>query len=302
MEKHDSVRSCFCFFLCVFLVGWSRWFVFFCGCFCVGCGVFFYVCLVIYLFMRVLVDSRESGVRCGVALHGFSLEGCVCSVELLDVGDYLVDGVVVWEYKTVSDFLGSLFDESLFNEVFNQSERYPFSFLIVEGDFRSFLHKQFFRLSVNRKQYYHNNVNEYVNTQMKIINGAIRRCRTVCNVINLRTQAECLNEILEQSRKCLDFKGYGGVVRPNKEYNVNPCKAPLMELKGVGDKISDKIIDEFGLGCLNDLSNISYDDLLSVSGVNESVCDNFWLKVYGYVPEKEDKENEREEGKGEEHE
>lgn len=251
---------------------------------------------------KVVCDSLESVDRLGVAVKGFGLEGCECSVERLNVGDYLFGDLVVWEYKTVPDFVSSLFDESLFNEVFNQSERFPFSFLIIEGDFRSFLGKQFYRLSGSKKQYYHNNVNEYVNTQMRIINGAIRRCRTVCNVINLRTQAECLNEILEQSRKCLDFKGYGGVVRPSKEYNVNPCKAPLMELKGVGDKISDRIIDEFGLGCLNDLSNISYDDLLSVSGVNESVCDNFWLKVYGYVPEKDDMENEKEEGKGEEHE
>lgn len=231
--------------------------------------------------MRVLVDGRESGVRCGVALRGFSLEGCDCSIVSLDVGDYLVDDLVVWEYKTVSDFVSSLYNESLFNEVFNQSERYPFSFLIVEGDFRSFLRKQFYRLSSGKKQYYHNNVNEYVNSQMRIINGAIRRCRTVCNVINLRTQAECLNEILEQSRKCLDFKGYGGVVRPSKEYNVNPCKAPLMELKGVGDKISDNIINEFGLKCLNDLLSIGYDELLNIKGMNEDKCNSFWKKVYG---------------------
>ena len=255
--------------------------MFFCGCFCVGCGVFFYVCLVIYLFMRVLVDSRESGVRCGVALHGFGLEGCECGVELLDVGDYLVDGVVVWEYKTVSDFLGSLFDESLFNEVFNQSERYPFSFLIIEGDFRSFLRKQFYRLSVNRKQYYHNNVNEYVNVQMRIISGAIRRCRTVCNVINLRTQAECLNEILEQSRKCLDFKGYGGVVRPSRDYNVNPCKSPLMSIKGVGEKLSDRIIGDLGLVCLSDLVGVGFDELCGVKGVNVRIANGFWLMVHG---------------------
>ena len=241
--------------------------------------------------MLVRVDNRECGGRVKVAVRGFGLEGCDVSVELLEFGDYLVDDLVVWEYKTVPDFLGSLFDESLFNEVFNQSMTYPFSFLMIEGDFKQYLYKSYWRSGEVRLRYH--SVKDYVNSQLKLVDGAVRRCRTVCNVINLGTQAECLNEILEQSRKCVGFKAYGGVVRPSKEYNINPCKSSLMELRGVGDKISDRIIDKFGLGCLNDLSNISYDDLLSVSGVNESMCDDFWLKVYGCVPEKDDKVDER---------
>lgn len=235
---------------------------------------------------KVVCDSLESVDRLGVAVKGFGLEGCECSVERLNVGDYLFGDLVVWEYKTVPDFVSSLFDESLFNEVFNQSQEYPFSFLIIEGDFRSFLYKQYFRSGKSRTGKY-NSVNEYVNFQLKMINGAIRRCRTVCNVIICKTQAECLNEMLEQSRKCLNFKGYGGVVRPNNDYNINPCKAPLMEIKGVGDKISEKIISYFGLTCLCDLTSICYDELLSVSGVTEDIANDFWLRVYGeeYVKE-----------------
>ena len=82
--------------------------------------------------------------------------------------------------------------------------------------------------------------------------------------------------------KCVNFKGYGGVVRPSKDYHINPCKSPLMEIKGVGDKLSDRIIDEFGLKCLNDLSSICYDELLNVKGVNEQIANVFWEKVYGY--------------------
>lgn len=261
---------------------WSRLFFsfFFVGVFVVVV-LFFYCCFVIIVFMRVVVDVREDSDRVSVAERGFSLEGCSVEVEALEFGDYCFDGVVVWEYKTVADFLSSLFDESLFNEVFNQSSRFCFSFLVVEGDFRSFLRKQFYRLSRDRKQYYHNNVNEYVNTQMKNVAGAIRRCRTVCNVINLKTQAECLNEMLEQSRKCLNFKAYGGVVRPSKDYHMNPCKAPLMSIARVGDVLSDRIIDEFDLECLDDFHRVSYDDLLNVKGVTESICDGFWMLMYG---------------------
>lgn len=231
--------------------------------------------------MKVFVDNREDSGRVDVAVRGFGLEGCDCGVGVLDVGDYLVDDLVVWEYKTVPDFINSMWDGSLFNEVFNQSERYPFSFLIIEGDFRSFLYKQYYRSGKSRQGRYHS-VKDYVNSQLKMVDGAIRRLRTVCNVVQCDSQGECLNEIYEQSLKCVNFKGYGGVVRPSKDYHINPCKSPLMEIKGVGDKLSDRIIDEFGLKCLNDLSSICYDELLNVKGVNEQIANVFWEKVYGY--------------------
>ena len=230
--------------------------------------------------MRVVIDNRECESRVDVARNGFELEGCECSVGSLDVGDYVVDDLVVWEYKTVSDFVSSLYNESLFNEVFNQSQVYPFSFLIIEGDFNSFFYNTYFRKGKHRKDRF-GTVKEYMDYQKNIVRGAIRRCRTVCNVLQFKTQAECLNEIMEQSLKCLSFKGYGGVVRPSMDYNVNPCKAPLMEIKGVGDKISDNIIEEFGLKCLNDLLKISYDELLSVKSMDENKCNIFWEKVYG---------------------
>ena len=113
--------------------------------------------------MLVVVDSRESGVRRGVAVRGFLLEGCECRVAGLEFGDYLFDGVVVWEYKTVADFVSSLFDESLFNEVFNQSEHYPFSFVIVEGSFRDYFYKAYWRSGKAGRNYC--SVKDYVNTQ-----------------------------------------------------------------------------------------------------------------------------------------
>ena len=228
----------------------------------------------------LLVDSRE-GVRGETAVDGFLLEGYNSKIVTLDVGDYLVDDLVVWEYKTVPDFLNSLYDESLFNEVFNQSMIYPFSFTIIQGSFNNYFYKNFFKLNKNTKLKYNNNVKEYINKQIAIVDGAIRRLRTVSNVIIKESEAECLYEILLQSLKCLDFKGYGGVVRPSHDYQLNPCKSVLMEVKGVGDKLSDRIIEEFGLTCLDDLTRVSFDGLLSVKGINRKMANSYWQRYYG---------------------
>ena len=231
------------------------------------------------VFFFVVVDNREKNDRIAIACKGFELEDCDVKVSTLKYGDYLVDDLVVWEYKTVSDFMSSLYNESLFNEVFNQSEHYPFSFLVVQGDFNTYLYQSYFKNSKIKRRY--SSVKEYINTQKKIIDGAIRRLRTVCNVVQFKTEAECLNEILEQSKKCIEFKGYGGVVRPSKDYHINPCKSSLMEISKVGDKLSDRIIEEFGLECLDDMGRITFDGLLSVKGVNEDIANGFWVRMYG---------------------
>ena len=225
-----------------------------------------------------LVDFREGhrGVR---ACDGFRCEGFDSDVVPLEFGDYVVDDVVVFEYKTVPDFVGSLYNGSLFNEIFNQSEVFPFSFLVIEGDFSSYFYKVYF--SSGKSHLNNGGVKKYIDSQMEMVRGAIRRCRTVCNVFQYKTEAECLNEIFEQSLKCLDFKKYGGVVRPSKDLHINPCKSPLMDLANVGDAISDRIIDEFNLSCLSDLCSIGFDDLVSVKGVTEDIADAFWVRVYG---------------------
>ena len=235
---------------------------------------------ILFFMVCFKVDSREKQ-RGVIANNGFISEGYSSAIVSLEFGDYLVDGLVVWEYKTVADFVSSLYDESLFNEVFNQSKLYPFSFLIVEGDFNSYFYQSYFKRGKAR---FNGSVKSYINGQMRNVTGAIRRLRTVCNVLNFKTQAECLNEIMEQSLKCLDFKGYGGVVRPlDKGFglDVNPCKAPLMSVARVGDVVSDRIIDMFGLECLDDFSRVSFDGLCEVKGVNEDMANGIWKVIYG---------------------
>ena len=208
----------------------------------------------------VVVDVREKD-RGKSALSCFRGEGVDCRLRMLSFGDYLVDNRVVWEYKTVEDFIGSIFDESLFNEVFNQSVRYDFSFLIVVGDFGRGVKKLYYSNPSVRSRY--PSMTVYRNWVNKVYWGAVRRCRTVCNVVFVPTMKGAFYEILAQSEKCLDGKLYGGVVRKRKDLKtLSPMESFLTGIGGIGEVTARRIIDDFNVVCLEDLVKISFDDLV----------------------------------------
>ena len=56
--------------------------------------------------MNIIIDSREKGRRERASTY-YTNKGHKANVETLDVGDYLFDDRVVFEYKIMSDFMSS---------------------------------------------------------------------------------------------------------------------------------------------------------------------------------------------------
>lgn len=226
----------------------------------------------------VVVDVRERS-RVGSALEYFRGGGVECSARMLGVGDYLVNGCVVWEFKLVEDFIQSVFDESLFDECFNQSAQYEYSFLIVVGDFNAGVKRLYYSNPHVRNRF--KTMTRYRNWVGKVYDGAVRRCRTVCNVVFVPTVRGAFFEILAQSEKCLDGKVYGGTVRKKKSSRtVSPVVSFLTGIYGIGDTTAEKIITEFGVECLEDLLRITGDDLVG-KGIPRDKVKNFCKYVYG---------------------
>lgn len=79
---------------------------------------------------RVIVDHRETAG--GVARHLHEL-GAAVEPRQLDVGDFILSDRVAVERKTCADFIGSLVDGRLFDQL-KQLKAYPRPFLLLEGD------------------------------------------------------------------------------------------------------------------------------------------------------------------------
>jgi len=79
----------------------------------------------------ILVDDRER--PSGVAVELEKLSGAVVRIEHLAVGDYNVDGAVLIERKTATDFAHSLIDGRLFNQAKQMADSPLRTAYILEG-------------------------------------------------------------------------------------------------------------------------------------------------------------------------
>lgn len=221
--------------------------------------------------MKICADSREKE-RKNRAKEFYIAKGHDVSVETLDVGDYLFsdsNGSVIFEFKLISDFMSSILNESLFNEAANQSMKYPYHYVIIVGELKSY---------VNTNWSYARNLNypKYVHDAYARYYGALRRLRTFTNVIIVEDEKQALWEMLLQAEKCLDGKSkfYSNVTRPVKSQDV--VDVVLCSVNGISSKKADAIRKHHYILNIYDLMNLTVEDFKQVKGIGEKVANNIF--------------------------
>ena len=76
----------------------------------------------------IIIDTRESQ---SLITANLTEQKANISHELLEIGDYLINDTIV-ERKTYTDFLASITDKRLFNQI-KEMKKYPIQYLILEG-------------------------------------------------------------------------------------------------------------------------------------------------------------------------
>ena len=224
--------------------------------------------------MNILIDSREKDRKERANIF-YSGKGHDAKVEMLEVGDYLFDDQVVFEYKEISDFMSSILNESLFNEAANQSLRYPYHYVIIVGEMKDYVkscwvyHKS--RWKGDYPSYIVNNYSRYY--------GALRRLRTFTTPIECFDEKQAFYEMLLQSIKCLDGKSkyYSNVSRQVE--SQDPVDVLLCSAKGVSSKKASAIRKHHTINNLYDLLNLTVNDFKAVEGFGEKSSNN----VYNFL-------------------
>ena len=80
--------------------------------------------------VKIIMDNREVNPDVMDKLHELDTE---IEKKQLPVGDFILSDRVCVERKTVSDFLQSLIDGRLFEQVKNMIENFEAPIIIVEG-------------------------------------------------------------------------------------------------------------------------------------------------------------------------
>ena len=231
--------------------------------------------------MKVIIDSREKA-RKEPARIFYSGKGHEASIEMLEVGDYLFDDQVVFEYKEIGDFMSSILNESLFNEAANQSLRYPYHYVIIVGNMKDYLKDSW---PYNRGRW-KGNYPEYILRGYNRYYGAMRRLRTFTTPIECYDEKQAFYEMLLQSIKCLDGKSkyYSNVSRQVE--SQDPIDVLLTSCNGVSIKKAEAIRKTCNIGNLYDLMNLSVNDFKAVEGFGEKSSNN----VYEFIHKGEEKQ------------
>ena len=229
--------------------------------------------------MNILIDSREKARKIRAA-DFFAGKGHSSTIKSLDVGDYVFDDRVVFEYKEIGDFMSSVLNESLFNEAMNQALVYDYHFVMVQGDLRGWLDDNW--KYVNTK--WHNRYDKYLHTNLGRYFGALRRLRTFTTPIIVIREEQAFDEMLLQAIKCLDGKSkfYSNVTRPIP--SQDPVDVLLTSAKGISTKKAEAIRKTHNLSNVYDLMNLTVNDFKLIDGIGDKTATN----VYEFIHKGDD--------------
>ena len=223
--------------------------------------------------MDIKIDTREKA-RKDRAKYFYQQKGHNVLTEKLEVGDYIFDEKVVYEYKQISDFVQSINNDSLFNEATNQALQYPHHFVIIEGNIIDYIKKGWSFPKI--KQSWKNNYKKYVNTNLNKYYGALRRLRAFTCPILVKNEIEAFNEMLFQSMKCLDGKSkyYSNVSRQIPSQDA--VDILLTSAKNISIKKAEAIRKQHSIRNIYDLLQLTEDDFTQVKGIGKTTSSNLY--------------------------
>lgn len=172
----------------------------------------------------IIVDHRESKSSIPNLLKSMNVNFVF---KLLEVGDYIINPETAVERKSMKDFIASLFDGRLFNQIEQLSSSYSNAFIVVEGNFNEV--EAYLR---NPKAVYCAIASLLVNYKVKLV-----------NVLSEKETALFLSCLVNTSTK----KERGYLIKHAKKKDFFEQQVYLISsLPGVGSKIAINLLNYFG--------------------------------------------------------
>ena len=222
--------------------------------------------------ITVTIDSRE-GTRIPYAKRFFDkYEPLVMELEN---GDYMfencdTDEAVIFEYKTMKDFISSVNDSRIWEQVKRMNDEFKWSFIVIEGtieDLRKINKNKMIKKNIGKpfslSQYY----------------GTIARLNCYTTVVQCHNQSQSFNFIENQVLKIFDDEP---LIKHFKHDSDNSALNYLCGIKGVGYKTAELIISEFNVNSLIDLIDIAENvDLTLIDGIGTVTAGNIIKNIIG---------------------
>ena len=206
--------------------------------------------------MKIKIDARERK-RIKQARSYFENKEHQVTVSQMQYGDFVCDNVCI-EYKTTRDFIQSVQTGRVFRQAINMRNNYKYPIVMIEAEHdkmdKEIRSSQFYGIPFSWKQFY----------------GAYASLCATCNVVIVKNFTEALKFMDRIFEKCNDNKlrVFVKPETPSEQWIVNFLCS--QKGNGIGVKTAERIVDTLGLETLEDLLNVTSEDLLSVKGVGQN--------------------------------
>lgn len=172
----------------------------------------------------IIVDHRESKSSIPCLLKSMNINFIF---KFLEVGDYIINPETAVERKSMKDFISSLFDGRLFNQIEQISSSYSNAFIIVEGNLNEV--EEYLR---NPKAVYCAIASLLINYRIKLV-----------NVLSEKETALFLYCLVNTSTR----KERGYLIKHAKKKGFFDQQIYLISsLPGVGPKLAVNLLNHFG--------------------------------------------------------
>lgn len=214
--------------------------------------------------INCLIDSREQ-TRISYSKKFFHKYNPI--VVELDTGDYIFENEnneqICFEYKTMKDFIASVKDSRVFEQVTRMNNEFKWSFIVIEGTIDDLRNEN------RRRQFQRNTGKQFSLAQFY---GSIAKLNCYTTVVLCHNQAQSFNYMENQALKIFDDEP---LIKHFKHDSDNPALNFLAGINGIGYKTAASIVSEFNINSLNDLLNIiEIEDLTSIKGIGKVTAEN----------------------------
>ena len=217
--------------------------------------------------MQVQISDKEQN-RIKTATDYYTRQGCEVTVSNLPIGDYIFNEQVVFEFKTIPDFISSIQDGRVFNEAINQAENYDYHYVIIQGD----EHSRAKAIAMSR------NYREVTYFQYLGAIASLNRFTTVIESYNPSIQ-EAYYRMLITAKKSLNNKP---IVKKFPRKHKNPAFNYLCYcIYGINAKKAQTIVDTYELKSLADLTSLTYEELCYIDGIGEKTARTILEALHG---------------------
>lgn len=222
--------------------------------------------------ITINIDSREKE-RIPYAKQFFDkYEPLVVELE---TGDFMfenrdTDECVIFEYKTMKDFIGSVSDGRIWVQVKRMNDKFNWNFIVIEGTIEDLQRE-------NKRRIIQQNTGRPFSLSQ--FYGVIAKLNCYTTVVQCHNQAQAFNYMEKQMLKIFDD---APLSKHFKNDTDNAIVNFLSCINGINYKTANLIVDEYNISNLHDLVVIANTvDFTDIKGIGNKTAEKIKKSIIG---------------------